>query len=150
MNEKAKGWEIHITEMDLFKDLDIKILEQIADTACTDASFDKGTIIFNEGDSADYLFILYEGVVDLTVGGKKTVYSLTDKSDIFGWSSLVENAAYTATAIANTDIEAVKINSRKLNRVFNANPVSGLLVYRRLSTVFNKRLANIYGRFLSI
>lgn len=150
MNEKGAGWEIHITETDLFKDLDVKILEQIADTACTEASYDKGTVIFNEGDSADYLFILYNGVVDLTVGSKKTVYSLTGQSDIFGWSSLVENAEYTATAIANTDIEAVKIDSRKLNRVFNANPAFGLSVYRRLSAVFNKRLGNIYERFLSI
>lgn len=150
MNEKVEGWEIHITEMDLFKDLDIQILEQIADTACTEAAYKKGTVIFNESDDADYLFILYDGVVDLTVGDNKTVYSLTEKSDIFGWSSLVENAQYTATAIANTDIEAVKIDTRKVNRVFNANPAFGLMVYRRLSTVFNKRLASIYSRFLSI
>jgi len=107
-------------------------------------------VIFTEGDSANALFILDKGDVDLKIGREKTVYSLTEKSDIFGWSSLVENAQYTATAIANTDIQAVKIDTRKMNRVFNANSLFGLKVYQRLSAVFNKRLASIYGRFLSV
>ena len=84
-------------------------------------------------------FLLYEGVVDLKVGGEKTVYSLTEKSDIFGWSSLVADANYTATAIANTDIQAIKIDARKLNRVFNANPLFGLEIYRRLSSCFQQK-----------
>lgn len=150
MNEKAEGWEIRITEMDLFKDLDLKVMREIADTACTEATYDKGTVIFSEGDSANSLFILYEGIVDLKIGGEKTVYSLTENSDIFGWSSLVENAKYTASAVAKTDIQAIKIDAFKLNRVFKTNPLFGLEVYQRLSAVFNKRLASIYARFLSI
>ena len=150
MSEKTEGWEIRITEMDLFSGLDLNVMGEIADIACTEENHAKGTVIFSEGDSANALFILGKGAVDLKIGGEKTVYSLTEESDIFGWSSLVENAQYTATAIAKTDIQAVKIDTRKMNRVFNANPGFGLTVYRRLSAVFNKRLSNIYHRFLSI
>ena len=150
MNEKTEGWEIRITEMDLFTGLDLNVMREIADTACTEVTYTKGTVIFTEGESANALFILEKGIIDLKIGGKKTVYSLTEESDIFGWSSLVENAQYTATAIANTDIQAVKIDARKMNRVFNANSLFGLKVYRRLSAVFNKRLASIYSRFLSV
>ena len=149
MNEKSKGWEFRITEMDLFSGLDLNVMGEIADTACTEETYSKGTLIFNEGDSADALFILGKGAVDLKIGGEKTVYRLTDESDIFGWSSLVENARYTATAIATADIQAVKIDTRKMNRVFNDNPAFGLAVYRRLSAVFNQRLSSIYHRFLS-
>ena len=150
MNEKTEGWELRITEMDLFTGLDLNVMREIAETACTETTDTKGTVIFTEGDSANALFILDKGDVDLKIGGGKSVYSLTEKSDIFGWSSLVENAQYTATAIANTDIQAVKIDTRKMNRVFNANPLFGLKVYQRLSAVFNKRLASIYDRFLSV
>ena len=150
MNEKTEGWEIRITEMDLFSGLDLNVMGEIADIACTEENYSKRTVIFNEGDSANALFILVEGVVDLKIGGEKTVYSLTEESDIFGWSSLVENALYTATGIAKTDIKTVKIDTRKMNRVFNANPGFGLVVYRRLAAVFNKRLSNIYHRFLSV
>lgn len=148
MNENRENWEIRFKEMDLFAGLDSNLMREIADTACTEATYTKGEVIFNEGDSANALFILEKGTIDLKIGGKKTVYSLTEGSDIFGWSSMVENAQYTATAIANTDIQAVKINTRKMNRVFNTNPAFGLSVYRRLSAVFNKRLSSIYRQFL--
>jgi CRP-like cAMP-binding protein len=150
MNNQTEGWEFHLTEMDLFKGLDLNVMGEIADTACTEASYEKGTVIFNEGDSATTLYILYKGAVDLQIGGEKTVYRLTATSDIFGWSSLVENAQYTATAIAETDIQVVEIDTRKMNRLFDANSLFGLTVYRRLSAIFNKRLASIYNRFLSI
>lgn len=150
MNNQTEGWEFHLTEMDLFKGLDLNVMGEIADTACTEASYEKGVVIFKEGDSANTLYILYKGAVDLKIGGEKTVYRLTATSDIFGWSSLVEEAQYTATAIAETDIQVVKIDTRKMNRLFNANPLFGLTVYRRLSAIFNKRLASIYNRFLSI
>ena len=150
MKQKSEGWEFRITEMDLFFGLDLNVMGQIADTACTEASFANGTVIFKEGDSANALFILGKGAVDLQIGGEQTVYRLSEESDIFGWSSLVENAPYTATAIARTDVQAVKIDTRKMNRVFNAHPMFGITVYRRLCAVFNKRLASIYHRFLSI
>lgn len=150
MNNQTEGWEFHITEMDLFKGLDLTVMGEIADTACTETSYEKGTVLFNEGDPADNLYILYKGVVDLKIGEIKTVYRLTATSEIFGWSSLVENALYTATAIAETDIQVVKIDSRKMNRLFEANALFGLTVYRRLSAIFNKRLSGIYNRFLSI
>jgi signal-transduction protein with cAMP-binding, CBS, and nucleotidyltransferase domain len=150
MNDQAEGWEFHITEMDLFKGLDLNVMGEIADTACTEVSYKKGAVIFNEGDSATTLYILYNGVVDLKIGGAKTVYRQTAMSDIFGWSSLVEDAQYTATAVAETDIQVVNIDTRKMNRLFNNNPMFGLTVYRRLSAIFNKRLASIYNRFLSI
>lgn len=150
MNNQTEGWEFHLTEMDLFKGLDLNVMGEIADTACTEVSYEKGAVIFNEGDLANTLYILYKGAVDLKIGGEKTVYRLTAASDIFGWSSLVENAQYTATAIAETDIQVVKIDTRQMNRLFNANSLFGLTVYRRLSAIFNKRLASIYNRFLSI
>ena len=150
MNKKSEGWEFRITEMDLFFGLDLNIMGEIADTACSETSVADGTVIFKEGDSANALFILGNGAVDLQVGGEKTVYRLSEESDVFGWSSLVENARYTATAVAKTDVQAVKIDTRKMNRVFNAHPMFGLTVYRRLCAVFNKRLGSIYHRFLSI
>ena len=150
MNKKTEGWELRITEMDLFTGLDLNVLKEIAETACTETTYTQGVVIFSEGDSAKALFILDKGEVDLQIGGEKKVYSLTEKSDIFGWSSLVENAKYTATAIANTDIQAVKIDTKKINRLFYANPLFGLRFYQRLSSVFNKRLSNIYRRYLSV
>lgn len=150
MSDQNKGWEMHITEMDLFTGLDLNVMGEIADACCVEENFTKGTVIFKEGDEAKFLYILVNGTVDLKIKGETTVYSLTEQSDIFGWSSMVENTQYTATAVCNRDIQVIKIDTRKLNGLFNENPIFGLTVYRRLCGVFNKRLSSIYQRFLSI
>ncbi len=150
MSDQNKGWEMHITEMDLFTGLDLNVMGEIADTCCVEEDFTKGTVIFKEGDEAKFLYILVNGTVDLKIKGQTTVYSLTEQSDIFGWSSMVENAQYTATAVCSKDIKVIKIDTRRLNRLFIENPIFGLTVYRRLSGVFNKRLSSIYQKFLSV
>jgi CRP-like cAMP-binding protein len=150
MNKSAREWELRMTEMDLFTGLDLGVMGEIADVACEEASFEKGALIFSEGEAARTLYILDGGTVDLMVGREKIVYSLTEQSDIFGWSSLIENAPYTATALAQTKVQALKINTRKMNRLFEAHPSFGLAFYRRLAAVFNKRLASIYARFLKL
>jgi CRP-like cAMP-binding protein len=150
MDPNREGWEIRMTEMDLFTGLDLSVMAEIADKACQEATFDKGAVIFNKGDAATDLYILEKGVVILTIGEAKTVYNLTTRSDIFGWSSLTEHAVYTATAIADTNVQAIKIDARKMNRLFDTYPKFGLNVYRRLSAVFQSRLANIYAHFLAL
>ena len=150
MPDHNKGWEMRITEMDLFAGLDLNIMGEIADTCCFEENFPKGTVLFKEGDKATSLYILVNGSVDLKIKSETTVYSLNEQSDIFGWSSMVENTQYTATAVCNRDIKVIKIDTRRLNRLFNENPIFGLTVYRRLCGVFNKRLSNIYKRFLSV
>jgi CRP/FNR family cyclic AMP-dependent transcriptional regulator len=149
MSKQNEGWEMHITEMDLFTGLNLGVMGEIADACCTEENFTKDAIIFKEGEEAKSLYILVNGTVDLKIKGETTVYNLTEQSDIFGWSSMVETAQYTATAVCKTDIKAIRIDTRKLNRIFNDNPIFGLTVYRRLCGVFNKRLSRIYQRFLS-
>jgi CRP-like cAMP-binding protein len=147
MNAMAEGREIRITEMDLFSGLDHHFLEKIADTACSEVEYNRGVVIFNAGEDAKDLFILEQGTVELAIGEGKTVYSLTDPGEIFGWSSVVENCQYTATAIAKTDTQAVKIDAGKMNRLFSIDPMSGLTIFRRLASIFNKRLSSMYGKF---
>jgi hypothetical protein len=65
MNQQSKGWEFRMTEMDLFSGLDLNVMGEIADTACSEVSYPEGTLIFNEGDAANALFILGKGAVDL-------------------------------------------------------------------------------------
>ena len=161
------GWELHITEMDLFAGINPDIMSEIADI-CSEEHHIKGKRLFAEGDEATHLFILEKGAVELQISretpvygleegtaesqisGQTPVYSLSDEGSLFGWSSLAETAKYTASAVCSTDIKAIKIDTRRLNRIFSANPDIGFSFYRRLSSLFNQRLAKIYQRFLSI
>ena len=42
MDKKTEGWELRITEMDLFSGLDLNVLKEIADTACTETTCTQG------------------------------------------------------------------------------------------------------------
>jgi CRP-like cAMP-binding protein len=105
-------------------------------------------VLFRQGEPAGFLYVLVEGAVDLRLKEETTVISLTEPSDIFGWSSLVENAQYTASAVCRSPVKVIKIETGpKLGRILNAYPDVGLVLYRRLAGLFNKRLASIYQRF---
>jgi CRP/FNR family cyclic AMP-dependent transcriptional regulator len=139
---------MHITESDLFYGLDHKVMSKIADI-CSEEQYADGTVIFEEGKAADHLYILEEGIADLLIGKDTFIYSLTEMSEIFGWSSLVESAKYTATAVCITDVKALKIPTRTLQRIFDENPEVGNVVFRRLAGIFNKRLTKTYQKFLA-
>ena len=148
MAKQEKGWEMHITEMDLFTGLNLEVMGEIADKCCTEVTYDQGTMLFRQGETAGFLYVLVEGSVDLRLKEETTVFRLTEPSDIFGWSSLVENAQYTASAVCRSPVKAIKIETGpKLGRILNAYPDVGLILYRRLAGLFNKRLASIYQRF---
>jgi CRP-like cAMP-binding protein len=148
MTTQEKDWEMHITEMDLFTGLNLEVMAEIADKCCTEVTYTQDTIIFKQGDPAGFLYVLVEGTVDLRLREEKTIISLNEKSDLFGWSSLVENAEYTASAVCRSTVKAIQIETGpKLGRILNAHPEFGLILYRRLAALFNKRLSNIYQKF---
>jgi len=139
---------MHITESDLFYGLDLKVMSKIADI-CSEEQYADGTVLFKEGENADNLYILEEGIADLLIDEDTFIYSLTEQSDIFGWSSLVESAQYTATAVCMTDVKVLKIPTKTLQRIFDENPEIGNVVFRRLAGIFNKRMTKTYRKFLA-
>ena len=139
---------MHITESDLFYNLDLNVMSDIADI-CLEEQYPSGKILFKEGEDAKNLYILEEGISDLLIDEDTFIYSITERSDIFGWSSLIESGKYTATAVCKTDVKVLKIPTRSLHRIFDKNPEFGNVVFRRLAGIFNRRLTKTYRKFLS-
>jgi CRP-like cAMP-binding protein len=58
-----------------------------------------GRTLFREGNPARHFFVLLKGRLKLTLGETgHTIYTADRSGEVFGWSSLVGRAAYTATA----------------------------------------------------
>jgi CRP-like cAMP-binding protein len=128
-----------INEIDLFKDIDFEVMNEIA-----------GTVLFQKDEDANFLFILLEGTLHLVIkNGGSIIYHLTDPGEVFGWSSMVEGGRYTATGTCATDLKAVKIGRRQLDKVFREHPLAGYMVLQRLAGVISKRLSNSYRDLLS-
>ncbi len=138
-----------IKKIDLFEGIDVEAMEEIANIS-SEENYAKDTVIFNQGEQAECLYILAEGTVKLTIkNGGTLVYSLSEPGEVFGWSSVVEPGIYTASGVCSTASKVVKIEGEKLNELFMVHPDAGLKILRRLGGVFSRRLSHAYRDLLS-
>ena len=138
-----------LKEIELFEGIDFEVLNEIAGI-CSEKSYSKDTILFEKDEKAKCLYILLEGTVYLVIrNGGSITYNLSETGDVFGWSSMLENGRYTASGICATDLNVVKIEKDKLNRIFQNRPEIGFKVLRRLAGVISRRLSNAYRDLLS-
>lgn len=139
-----------INDIDLFKGISFEVMEEIANIA-SEESYAKDTVLFERGEQADCLYVLEQGTVNLVIksGGSTIVYNLTEPGEVFGWSSLVEPGVYTASGACAENTKVVKLQKKKLDKLFDLHPDVGLKVLRRLGGVFSKRLSNVYQDLLS-
>ena len=132
----------------LFRGMDQEVLKKI-DKIMIKESCAEGTVLFDRGASANDLYVLIEGSVELTIGNNGHVtYVVKSPGEAFGWSSLVNHHVYTASAICSSPTELIRIPSEKLNMIFESNPASGLIFFRRLAEIISKRVAISYNLLL--
>lgn len=133
-----------IQEVELFKGIPSHIIDEIVELV-TEESHPAGHVLFREGDFADYLYILQEGELDLTVKKEKQLSFPVDMiGSVFGWSSLVEPNLYTAKAECVKESSVIKIDADRLMRVFQKHPAEGLTIMKRLAGVIATRLIKSY------
>ena len=138
-----------IREVQLFEGLGWEMMEPLASLAQVE-NHDKGDVLIHQGREADRLFILDKGTVELRIEGRGAlVYLLNKRGELFGWSSLVEEGRYTASAVCTSPTQVITLQGRKMLKVFDEHPKEGLVVYRRLGKIFSQRLLNSYLQLLS-
>jgi CRP-like cAMP-binding protein len=95
-----------------------------------------GTVIFNEGDVRDNLYIVQSGAVEIrdSAGHIRTV----GEGEIFGEMALITNARRSATAIAQTDARLVAISAKRFLFLIDNNRDFALNIMR----VLVERLVN--------
>jgi CRP/FNR family cyclic AMP-dependent transcriptional regulator len=90
-----------------------------------------GTLIFQEGDKADGLFIIKSGQVGIRLGNR-TLAEL-DANSIFGEMALIDDAPRSATAVAVTDVELVPVSEKQFLFLVSQTPFFALKVMRVLA-----------------
>lgn len=133
-----------IQEVELFQGIPTHIIDEIADIIIQE-NCEEGHVLFREGDFADYLYILEEGEIHLTIqGDKRLTFFMNTTGAVFGWSSIVEPRLYTASAVCVKDSKVIKIDADRMMRIFQKHPAEGLTVMRRLAGVIANRLVKSY------
>lgn len=132
---------MNIHEIRFFKGVDAQVIKEIENSS-TMQTYEKDAVIFEKGRKADFLYILEKGNIDLRIRDKDlTICSLVEPGEVFGWSSIVEKGIYTASSICKTQTKVIKISKDKIEDIFNRYPKAAIIFYRRLGSIFSKRIS---------
>ena len=96
-------------------------------------SFEAGARIFSEGDLGTEMYIVAEGEVHICkrLGAETHVLSRLEKGDFFGEMAVLENAARTADAVANSDVKLILINGSQFDEMIRKNPEIAVRIMRK-------------------
>ncbi len=141
-----------IAKLPLFQGLGQEQLERLM--ALMEPLFiPKRKVIFEEGQAAEYLYILIKGEVEIRYkpydGPPLTVVHITP-GGVFGWSASLGREVYTSAAIALTECETYRISSHLLHHLCDRAPDIGGVLLDRLAGVIAERLPSTHSQVLTI
>ena len=136
-----------------FNDADLNILENHA----INKTFSKNTIIINEGDESDSLYIIQSGMVKVFLSdedGKEIILNTQSAGEYFGELALIDDAPRSASIMTMEECKVMIILKRDFQNYLEKNPeicyrlVRGLTKRLRRLTDNVKSLAlmDVYGR----
>lgn len=134
---------------ELFAGLNDQERAQIAAIA-REENYEAGDLICTEEEQADRLFILCQGRVQVHVrlrsalepDGEMTIQEV-EPGRVFGWSSLVKQQRFTASARALQPVTVLAIPADELMALFDRNARIGFVVMKQLAEVIASRLRHM-------
>jgi CRP/FNR family cyclic AMP-dependent transcriptional regulator len=101
-----------------------------------------GTVIFEQDDYAEYLYLVVSGEVTIHFkphDGPMMTVTRVQPGGIFGWSAAMNNPAYTSSAVCSLDSEILRIRGIDLRTLCEKHPELGRIILERLAGVIAER-----------
>jgi len=133
---------MHIKQGDLFLEMDKDIVKTITELGII-VSYNKGDIVFDVGEKADYFFVLIKGSVNMQ-RAKGNWHTATHSGEVFGWSSLINREEYAAIAVSGPDTELVKFDRRPILDLLEKSPQNKAVFYHQLAKKLGNQLLETY------
>jgi len=112
-----------------------------------DFSCSVGTVIFEQGDPAQYLYLILMGKVAIhykPYDGPPLILTRLNQGDVFGWSAVIGSPKYTSSTVSEGDLRAIRVHRKGLWNLVNKNPDTGRTIIDRLANMVSPRLANAH------
>ena len=106
------------------------------DSIATERTFDKGREIFKERDAGDGLYVVKDGLVEISglVGHNvRHVFSKVGPGDIFGEMAVLEDKPRSASAVATQPTTVYFIPRPKMLKLIEHSPTLSLVLLREIS-----------------
>ncbi len=128
--------------VDIFEGLTEQELRRVA-AICREARYAKGQVVTSQGEEGDEMFIVRDGLVEVTVGeageGPRTVVNL-GTGQVVGEMALVDRGPRSATVGCVTDVTLNVIERDAFEKLCQSNTQIGMVVYRNLAADLSFKL----------
>lgn len=113
-----------LEEIPIFSKLSKEDLEFL-EKSITIQKFRKKQVIFNEGDKAQFLYILLKGKIKISKiakDGREILLEIIDEKDFFGALAIIKDIPYPANAIALENCKTAKLSKATFLSLINKYP----------------------------
>jgi len=131
-----------VHRLPLFAGLDPEQVARLAGV-CGAATFERGEVLFREGEADHRMHIVLEGEVAVSISGSSDPVGVVRSGECLGESSLLAAAAHSATATARTRVETAVLEHSDIAELVRLRPDVGLHIYRNLATGTAEKLKRL-------
>jgi CRP/FNR family cyclic AMP-dependent transcriptional regulator len=98
--------------------------------------FAQGTVLFEEGQPGDYMYVVQRGEVEIRrqVGETERVLAVLLPGEFFGEMAILNGRPRSATAVLKTDARLLVIEGKTFEAMLRAKPEIALRIIRALAT----------------
>ena len=132
-----------LKSLDLFADLNFGELEQIAPLMHL-MKVTEGEVLTRKGELARTFFIILSGNFMLSFKEERS-FTLHNKGNIIGLSTVVSPFRYTGTAIALTDGLVLLMQGQEFLRLVQSNSAIGDKIMRKINKIVSERMSYMTG-----
>ncbi|MGE5252148.1 MAG: cyclic nucleotide-binding domain-containing protein [Bacteroidota bacterium] len=103
----------------------------------------ENTVIFHQGDEAVFLYLILEGSAVIQYkpyDSPAITLTRLHSGDVFGWSAVVGNPAYSSSIVSEGPLEAIRMRGTDLVELCHKHPNTG-------STILNRLARGVSGRW---
>jgi CRP-like cAMP-binding protein len=141
-----------VNRVAIFKELDKDMIDLLS-PLFEEFSCQPGTVIFQQGDEAEFLYLVTGGKVDMSFkpyDGLPLTISHVGKGGLFGWSAVAGSDNYTSTAIAIEAVDAFRVHGGNLRKFCREHPQAGKEILERLADGVSSRWKDAHKQVQSI
>jgi CRP/FNR family cyclic AMP-dependent transcriptional regulator len=112
-----------------------------------------GSIIFEQGSPAGYLYLLVEGEVHVRFkpdDAPAITVAKVRPDGVVGWSAALGSPLYTSSAICMTDCKMLRVRGEDLRLLCEKKPEIGAQVLERLAAVIAQRLRSTHHHVVAL
>lgn len=132
-----------LKSLDFFTDLNFGELEKIASLMHM-MKVTEGEVLTRKGESARTFFIVLSGNFMLSFK-KERSFTLHNKGNIIGWSTVVTPFQYRGTAIALTDGLVLSMPGQEILRLIQSDSTLGDKIMRKINKIVSERMPYTTG-----